>query len=341
MNPTFFRLARLPALALFCGAALLAGNFAQASKEAPVIGFSIDDLRVERWTHDRDYFVSAATALGAKVNVQSANANEARQIAQVENLIADGVDAIVIVPFNSKVLGNAVAQAHRSGIKVIAYDRLILGADIDGYISFDNVKVGEIMARGVLEAAPKGRYFLLGGASTDNNARLLREGQKNVLKPLVDKGDITIVGEQWTPEWDPSKAQTIIENALAANHNDIQGIVASNDGTAGGAIQALATQKLAGKVAVSGQDADLAGVRRVAAGTQTLTVYKPIKSIASGAAEMAVALIQGRQPAFNTTINNGKHDVNTLLLEPVPVTRANLDILVQDGFYTRQQIDGN
>lgn len=340
MNPTFIRLARLPAMALFYGAALLAAATAHASKEAPVIGFFIDDLRVERWTHDRDYFVSAATALGARVNVQSANANEARQISQIENLIAEGVDAIVIVPFNSKVLGNVLAKARSSGVKVIAYDRLILGADVDGYISFDNVKVGEIMARGVLDAAPKGRYFLLGGAPTDNNARLLREGQENVLKPLVDKGDITIVGRQWTPEWDPSKAQTIIENALAANHNDIQGIVASNDGTAGGAVQALATQKLAGKVAVSGQDADLAGVRRVAAGTQTLTVYKPIKTIAAAAAEMTVALVQGRKPNFNTTINNGKHDVNTLLLEPVPVTRANLDVLVQDGFYTRQQIDG-
>ena len=305
---------RLLACALALPAALYAGAAAHASKEAPVIGFSIDDLRVERWTRDRDYFVQAATALGAKVSVQSANANEARQIAQLENLIAEGVDALVIVPFNSKVLSNVIAKARKSGIKVIAYDRLILGAPLDAYVSFDNVKVGEMQAQGVIDVVPKGNYYLLGGASTDNNARLFREGQMNVLKPLADKGDIKIVGEQWTPEWDPSKAQAIIENALNANSNNIQAIVASNDGTAGGAIQALTSQKLAGKVAVSGQDADLAGVRRVAAGTQTMTIYKPLKSIASTAAQVAVELVQGKQPAFNAKLDNGKGQVDSILL---------------------------
>ncbi|MBL8505752.1 MAG: D-xylose ABC transporter substrate-binding protein [Methylobacillus glycogenes] len=331
---------RLLLCVLTLSAVLITASTAHASKDSPVIGFSIDDLRVERWTRDRDYFVQAATALGAKVNVQSANANESRQIAQIENLIADGVDALVIVPFNSKVLGNAIAKARRNGIKVISYDRLILGTALDGYVSFDNYKVGEMQAQGVVNAVPKGRYYLLGGAATDNNSRILREGQLNVLKPLAAKGDITIVGDQWTPEWDQSKAQTIIENALNANNNNIQAIVASNDSTAGGAIQALTSQKLAGKVAVSGQDADLAGVRRVAAGTQTMTVYKPIKVIAKSAAEMAVALVQGKAPAFNTKLDNGKGQVNTLLLKPVMVTRDNLDILVKDGFYTADQIAG-
>lgn len=197
-----------------------------------------------------------------------------------------------------------------------------------------------MQAQGMVDAVPKGRYYLLGGASTDNNSRMFREGQMNVLKPLVAKGDITIVGEQWTPEWDPSKAQTIIENALNANDNNIQAIVASNDGTAGGAIQALTSQKLAGKVAVSGQDADLAGVRRVAAGTQTMTVYKPIKAIAEAAAQMAVNLVQGKTPAFNAKLDNGKGEVNSLLITPTLVTRDNLDILVKDGFYTADQIAG-
>ncbi|MDB0566349.1 D-xylose ABC transporter substrate-binding protein [Ralstonia solanacearum] len=318
----------------------LAATPAFASKEAPVIGFSIDDLRVERWTHDRDYFVDAAKKLGATVNVQSANANEAKQIAQIENLVAQNVDVLVIVPFNSKVLGNAIASARKKGIKVVSYDRLILNADVDGYVSFDNEKVGEMQAQGVIRLAPKGNYFLLGGASTDNNARLLRDGQLKVLKPLVDKGDIKIVGQQWTPEWDPSKAQSIVENALTANSNNIQGIVASNDGTAGGAIQALAGQKLAGKVPVSGQDADLAGVRRVAEGTQAMTVYKPIKQIAGTAAEMAVELVKGTAPKFNTKLNNGKKDVDTILLTPTLLTKDNLDVVIKDGFYTHQQIYG-
>lgn len=330
---------------LVAAAATLIGNAAfiadaQASKAAPVIGFSIDDLRVERWTHDRDYFVDAAKKLGATVNVQSANANESRQIAQIENLIAQGVDVLVIVPFNSKVLGNVIASAKRAGIKVVSYDRLILGADIDAYVSFDNEKIGAMQAQGVVNAVPKGNYFLLGGASTDNNSRIFRDGQMKVLQPLVDKGDIKIVGQQWTPEWDPSKAQSIVENALTANKNNIQAIVASNDGTAGGAIQALAGQKLAGKVAVSGQDADLAGVRRVVEGTQSMTVYKPVKLLAASAAQIAIDLVKGTAPKFNAQFDNNKMKVSTLLLTPTLLTKENMDIVIREGFYTREQVYG-
>lgn len=318
----------------------LAAAPAHASKDKPVIGFSIDDLRVERWTRDRDYFVAAAEKMGAKVYVQSADANEERQVAQIENLISRGVDALVIVPFNSKVLGNVIAEAKRAGIKVISYDRLILNSDIDAYVSFDNEKVGEMQAQGLVKVAPKGNYFLLGGAPTDNNAHILREGQLKVLKPLVDKGDIKIVGQQWTPEWEPSKAMKIVEDALTANHNNIQAIVASNDGTAGGAIQALAAQHLAGKVAVSGQDADLAGVKRVLAGTQTMTVYKPLKQLAGNAAELAVDLVKGTAPKYNAKMNNGTKEVDSVLLTPIMLTKDNVDVVVKDGFYTHEQVYG-
>ncbi len=220
---------------------------AHASKDKPEIGFCIDDLRVERWSRDRDYFVAAATKLGAKVSVQSADASEERQISQIENLISRGVDVIVIVPFNSKTLGNVVAEAKKAGIKVVSYDRLILDADVDAYISFDNEKVGEMQAQGVFNAQPKGNYFMLGGAPTDNNAKMLREGQLKVLKPAIDRGDIKIVGQQWVPEWSASTALRITEDALTANNNKIDAIVASNDGTAGGAIQALAAQTHGGQ----------------------------------------------------------------------------------------------
>jgi D-xylose transport system substrate-binding protein len=333
---------KLKRSALFTAAVAIAGfamaPSAYASKDKPVIGFSIDDLRVERWTRDRDYFVAAAGKLGAKVYVQSADANEQRQMSQIENLISRGVDVLVIVPFNSKVLGNVVAEAKRKNIKVVSYDRLILGADIDAYISFDNGKVGQMQAQGVVNIAPKGNYFLLGGAATDNNAKILREGQMKVLQPLVDKGDIKIVGQQWTPEWDPGKAMSITENALTANKNNIQGIVASNDGTAGGAIQALAGQKLAGKVPVSGQDADLAAIKRLIGGTQAMTVYKPIKLIAGEAAQLAVDLAKGEQPKYTGKLNNEKKDVDTILLTPTLLTKQNVDLVVKDGFYTRQQI---
>ena len=313
---------------------------AHASKDHPVIGFSIDDLRLERWAHDRDYFVAAATKLGAKVYVQSADASEERQVAQLENLIAREVDVLVIVPFNSKVLSNVVAEAERNGIKVVSYDRLILNANVDAYITFDNERVGELQAQGVLNRAPKGNYFLLGGSPTDNNAKIIRQGQMKVLQPAIDSGAVKIVGQQWTPDWDASKALRIVEDALTANANNIQGVVASNDGTAGGAIQALAAQGLAGKVPVSGQDADLAAVKRVIDGTQAMTVYKPIKQLATRAAELSVALVRDEQPKYTTTLNNGAKNVDTVLLDPVLLTQQNVDVVIHDGFYTHAQIYG-
>jgi D-xylose transport system substrate-binding protein len=319
---------------------LLASGTASADAKNPKIGFSIDDLRLERWARDRDYFVAAATQLGAKVFVQSADGNEQKQISQVENLIARGVDAIVIVPYNATVLGNAIKEAKKAGIKVISYDRLILNADLDAYISFDNKAVGEMQARALVERVPKGNYYLLGGAPTDNNAKILREGQMAVLQPLVDKGAIKIVGKQWVKDWSPSEALAIVENALTANGNKIDAVVASNDGTAGGAIQALGAQKLAGKVAVSGQDADLAAVRRVVGGTQAMTVYKPLKAIASEAAKLSVQLVRKEKPAFNSQYDNGFKKVDSLLLKPTALTKDNVDLLVKDGFYTSAQLAG-
>ncbi|MPW20638.1 D-xylose ABC transporter substrate-binding protein [Paraburkholderia sp. CNPSo 3157] len=333
-------LSSLVCAAMAAGLTMVA-PLAHASKDKPEIGFCIDDLRVERWSRDRDYFVAAATKLGAKVSVQSADASEARQISQIENLISRGVDVIVIVPFNSKTLGNVVAEAHKAGIKVVSYDRLILDADVDAYISFDNEKVGELQAQGVFSAQPKGNYFLLGGAPTDNNAKMLREGQMKVLKPAIDRGDVKIVGQQWVQEWSAATALRITEDALTANNNKIDAIVASNDGTAGGAIQALAAQKMAGKVPVSGQDADLAAVKRVIAGTQTMTVYKPLKLIAGEAAKLAVDLAKGEKPAFNAKYDNGKKQVDTVLLQPTLLTKSNVDVVIKDGFYTQAQLAGN
>ena len=317
---------------------MLATAPAMADAKNPKIGFSIDDLRVERWARDRDYFVAAAVQLGAKVYVQSADANEQKQIAQIENLISRGVHVLVIVPYNATVLNNAIREAKKANIKVVSYDRLALNADIDAYISFDNKAVGEMQARGVVAVKPKGNYYLLGGAPTDNNAKMLREGQMAVLQPLIDKGDIKIVGKQWVKDWSPAEAMSIVENALTANNNKIDGIVASNDATAGGAIQALASQKLSGKVPVSGQDADLAAVKRVIAGSQAMTVYKPLKLLASEAAKLSVQLVRNEKPAYNAQYDNGFKKVSTLLLKPTALTKANVDILVADGFYTKAQI---
>jgi len=152
---------------------------------------------------------------------------------------------------------------------------------------------------------------------------------------------VKIVGQQWVPEWSASTALRITEDALTANNNKIDAIVASNDGTAGGAIQALAAQHLAGKVPVSGQDADLAAVKRLVAGTQTMTVYKPLKLIASEAAKLSVALAKGTQPSFNSKYDNGKKQVDTVLLQPTLLTKSNVDVVIKDGFYTQAQLAGN
>lgn len=316
-------------------------TLAFADAKNPKIGFSIDDMRIERWVRDRDYFNAEAEKLGAKVFVQSADASEQRQIAQIENLISRGVDVLVIVPFNATVLNNAVREAKKAKIKVVSYDRLILNADIDAYISFDNTKVGELQAQALTALKPKGNYYLLGGSPTDNNAKMLREGQLKVLQPLVDKGDIKVVGKQWVKDWSAAEAMSIVENALTANGNKIDAIVASNDGTAGGAIQALTSQKLNGKVPVSGQDADLAAVKRVISGSQAMTVYKPLKLIAAEAAKLSVQLVRNEKPAFNASYDNGFKKVDTLLLKPIPLTKANVNLLVDDGFYTKAQLTAN
>jgi len=320
---------------------VLTSGLAHADAKNPKIGFSIDDLRVERWVKDRDLFAAEAEKLGAKVYIQSADASEQRQISQIENLISRGVDVLVIVPYNATVLNNAVREAKKANIKVVSYDRLILNADIDAYVSFDNEKVGELQAESLTHLKPKGNYYLLGGAPTDNNAKVLREGQMKVLQPLVDKGDIKIVGKQWVRDWSPSEAMSIVENALTANNNKIDAVVASNDGTAGGAIQALAAQKLSGKVPVSGQDADLAAVKRVMAGTQAMTVYKPLKLIASEAAKVAVQLARNEKPAFNAQSDNGLKKVDSLLLKPIALTKDNVNVLMTDGFYTKAQLSAN
>lgn len=331
----------IKAVGLACALMFTAGvGVAHADAQHPKIGFSIDDLRLERWARDRDYFTAAAEKMGAKVYVQSADASEQRQIAQIENLISRGVDVLVIVPYNATVLQNAIREAKKAKIKVVSYDRLILNADVDAYISFDNKAVGELQAQSLVALKPKGNYYLLGGAPTDNNAKILREGQLKVLQPLVDKGDIKIVGKQWVKDWSASEAMAIVENALTANGNKIDAVVASNDGTAGGAIQALASQKLAGKVVVSGQDADLAAVRRVIAGTQAMTVYKPLREIATNAANLAVQLVRNQKPAYNAQLENGFKKVDTVLLKPVLLNKANVDLLVKDGFYTQAQLAG-
>ena len=315
--------------------------------EALLIGMSLADLKEERWKRDRDMFVAKAEELGAKVLVKDAGGDAQAQIEQCKNLLLQGIKVLVCVPKNADAAAPIVVNAHRSDVPLLSYDRLITNADTDLYISFNNFRVGEIQAAEVLKRAPKGKYLLLGGDPADKNADMLRTGQLKVLQPAIDRGDIKVVADPFCDKWLRAEATRHTEDALA-KHPDIVAIVASNDGTAGGAIAALSARKLAGKVFVSGQDADLEACRNVAKGLQAVTVYKPIRRIAEASAVMAVALAQGKSVADvqalvtdceKLEINNGTIAVPTMFLTPIPVTKENLaETVIADGFHPREKV---
>jgi D-xylose transport system substrate-binding protein len=320
-----------------------AGVIGSGNKTGPIrIGLSMDTLKEERWQRDRDLFVARAKELGAEVLVQSANGDDKAQVQQSENLLTQGVDVLVVIPHNGEVAATIVESAKAKNVPVISYDRLIRSSEPALYVSFDNEKVGEMQARYLLERAPKGNYVLIGGAPTDNNAKLFRQGQMNVLNPAIERGDVKVVSDQWAKDWLASEALRICEDALTKSNRDVVAVVASNDATAGGAVSALETAGVDGKVLVSGQDADLAGLQRIVAGKQSMTVYKPVHLLARRAAEAAVALARGEKVDAPARINNGKTDVPSILLEPVVVDKANIDdTVVKDGYQKREAIYQN
>ena len=323
-------------LAVLAASAACASVPAFASKDKPVFGFSIDDLRVERWAKDRDYFIAASKALGAEVIVQQADGDVAKQVSQIENLISKKVDVLVIVPKDAPTLINVIKEAKKAGIKVVAYDRLIKSKDVDAYISFDNYRVGQMQGAALMKAVPKGSVYVMSGDPGDNNAKLFKAGAMSQIEPMVKTGDIKILGEQAVKDWLPSNALKIAENVLTQFNNKIDGFLAPNDGTAGGIIQALAGQKLDGKVPVTGQDAELAACKRIIAGTQLMTVYKPYNAIATGAAKLSMDLLQGNKIEFKSEKAEG--DIEQVLLDPTVLTKENIDVLVKDNFYTKAQL---
>ncbi len=323
------------AIVVALGLAACSGGGGSKTGERKIrIGFSMDTLKEERWQHDRDFVVERARQLGAEVLVQAANGDDALQNSQAENLLTQGIDVLLVAPHNARTAATIVESAHRSNVPVISYDRLIRDADLDLYVSVDPYRVGQLQAEYALKHVPKGNYVLIGGAPTDNNAQLVRDGQMNVLKPAIDRGDIKIVSDQWAKDWLAVEALKIMENALTRNNNKVDAVIASNDGTAGGAIQAIGEQKLSGKILVTGQDAELSACQRIASGTQTMTVYKPIKNLGYKAAELAVSLAK-KQALTDPTrgVNNGKRDVPSVLLEPIAVDKANLaSTVLADGY---------
>jgi D-xylose transport system substrate-binding protein len=307
-----------------------------------VIGLSLDTLKEARWQADREMFVKRAGELGARVRVLAANSDDTVQISDVEKLITNKVDVLVIVPHDGTAMAKGVKMAHDAGIPVIAYDRMIRDSDPDLYVSFDNEHVGELQAQFLLEHLPtpgKGRIVRIYGAKTDNNAALFKRGQDRVLEPLIKNGDIQVLHEDWAEDWKPENAKRIVNAAITANGPRIDAVLASNDGTAGGAIQALSEEGLAGKVLVTGQDAETVALQRIAVGTQAMTIYKPLRTLASGAAELAVQMAGRRVVVAGKSIDNGHGLVPSVLFDVVTVTRDNmLDTVVRDGQVTYDDV---
>lgn len=324
------------------GLVLSGGKAAPAAgRERPLVGLSLDTLKEERWQHDRDLFVRHAGELGADVLVQAANSDDTRQIQDVEALLSRKVDVLVIVPHNGEAMGKAVALAREAGIPVIAYDRLITKAGVDLYVSFDAVRVGAEQARYLVErlkGKPKAKIVRIHGAKTDFNAHLMKKGQDEVLGPKLAKGELAVVHEDWAENWKPESAKKILQAALT-RAGSFDAVLAANDGTAGGAAQALAEEGLAGKVILTGQDAELAACQRIVRGTQSMTIYKPLKREAAAAAAAAVALARRKPVVAKMEVDDGKGMVPAILLDVVAVTRDNmLSTVVADGFHPKDAI---
>jgi D-xylose transport system substrate-binding protein len=315
---------------------------ARAAHAGPVrIGFSMDTLKEERWQRDKELVEKRAKEIGAALDVQVANGDDAEQTKQADNMLTKGADVLIVAPHNGEIAASIVEAAHRKGVPVISYDRLIRNADVDLYVSHQVEKIGEMQAQYALQHVPKGNYLLIGGSPTDYNAILLRKGQMRVLDPVIKRGDIKIISDQFAREWKAEEALRLTEDALTKTNKHIDAIVASNDGTAGGAISALEAAGLAGKVLVTGQDAQKDAMQRIVKGTQTMTVYKPIEPLAYGAVDAAVKLAKKEPLQTSDKINNGRKDVPAILITPISVDKSNVDAtVIKDGYHTHADVYG-
>jgi D-xylose transport system substrate-binding protein len=304
------------------------------------IGFAIEAMNGERWQTDLDAFEARARQLGASVLSTDARGDDERQLQQVKDMIRAGVQAVVLLPHDTSKASRIVEAAKAANVKVISYDRLVLNSDVDLYVSFDRVEIGWMQADYLAKHAPKGNYVLIGGSPNDEGAKTLHDSQMKVLQPYIERGDIKVIADGYMKEWLPSEAYLAMLKAIESSHGEIAAVLASNDGMAGGAIQALREHHLAGKVLVTGQDADLTAIIAIVQGAQSMTVYKPLTSEATVAAEEAVRLAKGEKSRANKTVKNGKTDVPAILLKPIVVTRENIKAtVVKDGFQTLKRIN--
>ena len=306
------------------------------------IGLSFDSFVIERWIRDRDVFVSTAQELGAEVNFQSANGDVQEQISQIEYFIQKKMDVIAIIAIDGEALYDVVQKARENGIKVVCYDRVIRNAGTDLYISFDNERVGELMAESMMDSlSGKKHIFIINGSEYDYNITLVNKGIKNKLKDSMLQVDYTAYCDNWLAEL----AFDAVNDGLEKWKN-VDGIIFGNDDLAGQGIRALTEHRMAGKVVVVAQDAELSACQRIAEGTQKMTVYKPVDELAKKAAILSVALAKGEditssdsQIPVTATFDDGKNKIPYLAIEPVAVTSENLDeVIIGSGFHAKEDV---
>ena len=338
------------AILLTCVAAALCGFAANA---APKIGLSFSDFATERWARERDEMTDLLKKAGFEVISQEANHDAKLQNDQIKNMVTQGAKVIIAVAEDGDSLATAVDDVAKRGVKVIAYDRLIKSAKIAAYVSFDNVDVGRNQAKGVLAVKNSGNFVLMGGSPTDNNAHLFRQGQMEVLDPLIKAGKIKIVADQWVDNWDPANAKKLMENILTATGKKFDAVVASNDGTALGALEALKAVGMTGNadmkknVPISGQDATEAGCNSIARGELTVTILKDTRQLTPLACKLAGELAQGKKleglvPTPLATLTGDKTKTGNVpcqFLKVYQVTSKNVKKLVVDsGFQTYEGV---
>lgn len=299
------------------------------------IGLSFDSFVIERWQRDRDVFISTAKELGADVNVQTASGSVEEQIDQIEYFIEKDMDVIVIVPGDADLLKDVVQKAKQKGIKVISYDRLIRNAKVDLYISFDNEKVGQLMAKSILDNVPEeGKVSVIFGPKSDYNVLLIEKGFYEV----ISKSNIQIVYKDYAKGWLAEEAFSAVNKTLELT-DGIDGLVCGNDDLASQSIKALSEHRIADEVCVVGQDADLNACQRIVEGTQTMTVYKQIEQLAKKAAIYAVLLGKGEDIPIESTFNDGMNEVLYEKIEPIAVTKENIDqVIIDGGFHLREEV---
>lgn len=312
----------------------------EARPEAVRIGLALPTQAQERWKRDRDHMEKRAKEMGIELIVQVSANDQNEQHFNTEQLTTMGIKALIIAPHDSEGATPMVALAHKAGIKVISYDRLIMNADVDLYVSYDNVKIGRMQGRYLIERAPRGNYILLGGPIYDSNARFYKEGAMEVLQPHIDSGAISVVSDHDVIDWEPTEVTKIVDNALGKMNNNIVAILAPNDAMAGGAILSLKQNNVAGKVFVTGQDGDTGVGKRIASGEQSMTVFKDVEKEAETALHAAYLMATGKDfvaLANGRTVNNGFGDIPAIILEPVLVDQKNVQAVLFDSGYIESE----